>query len=190
MKQQGCSNRTSLRETSRSVGIQFVEPQSMRRQSATSPHTAFRTSVSAIMTQVCITSKTSLKNVFLTVCVSVCVRAYTHMWGQAPTESRQSSWIPWNWSHKRLWSTLHRCWEPNLSSHQGSTFSQQLSPASSPSQELSPDCYSSRASVPCELWQASCRSHQKGHTLHLFTQRAGSSQPGSEFFLESHRIWD
>lgn len=109
----------------------------MRRRSDTAPHSLPYLWVSAITTHVCITAKT-VKNVFLTVCASMCVWACAHVWGQEPTESRQGSWIPWNWTHKRLWTTLHGCWEPNLSPHKGSTFSQQLSPTSSPSKDRFP----------------------------------------------------
>lgn len=131
MKQQGCSNRSSLRESSRSVGIQAVEPQSKRRQSDTSPHTAFRTSVSAIMTQVCITSKTC---VCIRVCASICTRVRT---GTHRIKTRQLD--PLELKSRAALKHLHGCWEPNLSPHKGSTLSQQPSPASSPSQELSPD---------------------------------------------------
>lgn len=118
------------------AGLQeFTEYEKAKRHCA--PHSLPHLWISAIMTQVCITAKT-VKNVFLTVCASMCVRVCAHVWGQEPTESRQGSRIPWDWTHKRLWTTLHGCWEPNLSPHKGSTFSQQLSPTSSSSKDRFP----------------------------------------------------
>lgn len=138
MKQHGCFNRTSLRETSRSVGIQSVEPQSMRRQSIPHP------TQPSVPLNFChhdpgLNHFKDLfeKCIFNCVCIHVCASICTHL-RQAPTQSRQGSWIPWNWSHKRLWIILHRCWEPSLSPPKGSTFSQQLSPISSPSKDPFP----------------------------------------------------
>lgn len=74
----------------------------------------------------------------------MCVHGDAHMWGQVPTDSRQGCWIPWNQSDTWLWTTLHGCWEPDLSPSQEQDLLLAAEPCLQPLQRPATlTCYSS-----------------------------------------------